>query len=238
MVATVPAPITRATATTTAADRVRSAARPKHKARRGGRPSLHEAPLLRERILEVATHLFLTQGYGSTSIDAVAAGAGVSKRTFYSRFEDKAALFAAVVHRIIAHVRPAPDVPLIEGATLHEVLTRLAGFILHAALDPTAIALHRLITAESARFPELARAVVESGGEQEASALIGDLLARRVRDPRFSSEARAFAAQQFLGMVIEQPRRRSMGLGVPMTAAELEVWADNVVRLFLNGSRG
>jgi hypothetical protein len=29
-----------------------------------------------------------------------------------------------------------------------------------------------------------------------------------------------------------------MGYGKPMTAAELDVWADKVVGLFLNGCRG
>ena len=82
-------------------------------ARRGGRPSLANAALLRERILEVATELFLAEGYGSTSIEAVAARAGISKRTFYHRFDDKAVLFAAVVHRIIEQIRPPADVPLL-----------------------------------------------------------------------------------------------------------------------------
>ena len=126
---------------------------PIRKARRGGRPSHAAALLLRDRILEVATELFLTEGYGSTSIEAVAARAGISKRTFYHRFDDKAALFAAVVHRIIEQIRPPPEVPLLEGAKLEEILHRLAGIILRAALAPQAIALHRLVIAESVRFP-------------------------------------------------------------------------------------
>ena len=87
---------------------------------RGGRPSRAEALRLRERILVAATELFLAEGYGSTSIEAVAKHAGVSKRTLYDRFDDKAVLFAAVVHRIIAQIRPPPEVPLVEGATLAE----------------------------------------------------------------------------------------------------------------------
>src|SRR5450755_2390472 len=118
-------------------------------ARRSGRPSRADALLLRERILEAATELFLQEGYGSTTIEAVAARAGISKRTFYDRFDDKAALFAAVVHRIIEHIRPPPDVPLLQGASLRAMLVRLAGMILHAALAPQAIALHRLVNAES-----------------------------------------------------------------------------------------
>jgi TetR/AcrR family transcriptional repressor of mexJK operon len=204
---------------------------------RGGRPSRTDALLLGERILAVATELFLTEGYGSTTIEAVAVRAGISKRTFYHRFDGKQALFAAVVHRIIAQIRPPPDVPLLEGATLDDVLRRLARLILRAALSPDALALHRLITAESARFPELVRAVNAEGGEREATGLIADLLASKIRDPAFTAEARLFAAQQFLHMVVTLPQRRAMGLGAAMTATELDAWADSVVRLFLNGCR-
>ncbi len=33
------------------------------------------------------------------------------------------------------------------------------------------------------------------------------------------------------------PQRRAMGLGVPMTSAEVDAWAHDVVNLFLNGCR-
>jgi TetR/AcrR family transcriptional regulator, mexJK operon transcriptional repressor len=207
-------------------------------ARRGGRPSRDQAPLLRERILEVATELFLAEGYGTTSIEAVAGRAGISKRTFYHRFDDKAALFAAVVHRIIEQIRPPPEVPLLEGSNLHNILHRLAGLILRAALSPQAVALHRLVTAESVRFPNLTRAVYDAGWAHEATELIGNLLTRELRDVRFSAQMREFAAMQFLYMVVTLPQRRIMGLGSPLTPKELDEWADNAVRLFLNGCRG
>ncbi len=211
---------------------------PTRKTRHGGRPSRADALELRDRILQVATDLFLTEGYGSTSIEAVAGRAGVSKRTFYHRFDDKAALFAAVVHRIIEQIRPPPGVPLLQGATLQEILRRLAGLILHAALSPQAIALHRLVTAESVRFPNLVRAVYDEGWAQQATALIGDLLARELPDARLTVAQCNFAAEQFLHMVVALPQRRIMGLGVPMTPKELEAWADDAVSLFLNGCRG
>ncbi len=205
---------------------------------RGGRPARADALRLRQRILEVATELFLAKGYGSTTIEAVAARAGVSKRTLYHRFDDKSVLFAAVVHEIIEQIRPPAGVPLIEGATLREVLRRLAGMILRAALSPPAIALHRLVMAESARFPELVRAVHGDGSAREATTLIGGLLAREPRDSMLSVEKRAFAAEQFIFMVVTLPQRRAMGYGTPMTAAELDVWADKTVDLFLDGCRG
>lgn len=205
---------------------------------RGGRPSRAQSQELRELILQSATELFLSEGYGSTSIEAVAARAGVSKRTLYHRFQDKADLFAAVVHRIIQQIRPPPGVPLLEGATLYQILRRLAGLLLRAALSPQAIALQRLVTAESARFPNLGRAVYEEGWAHEAATLIGNLLERELPEGKLSAEQRLFAAEQFLQMVVTVPQRRTIGLGTPMTRAELEAWADAAVALFLDGARG
>jgi TetR/AcrR family transcriptional repressor of mexJK operon len=211
---------------------------PTRGARRGGRPSRRDALRLGEHILEIATELFLSDGYGATTIEAVAARAGISKRTFYHRFDDKAALFAAVVHRIIAQVRPPAHVALLEGATLRDILRRLAGLMLDAALAPRATALHRLITSESARFPELAQAVTAEGGAREAIRLIADLLGREFHDPRITAAAREFAAEQFLHMVVTIPQRRAIGLGAAMTRAELDAWADDTVGLFLAGCQG
>ena len=205
---------------------------------RSGRPSKADALRLRERILSAATELFLAEGYGSTSIEAVAARARISKRTLYDRFEDKAALFAAAVHGVIAHIRPPPHVPLIEGASLSEMLHRLAQFILNAALAPQALALYRLVHAEAARFPQLARAVEGDAGNREAVLLIASLLARELPDSKLAAEDREFAAAQFIFMVMTIPRRRAIGYGTPMTAAELDTWAGKVVRLFLDGYRG
>src|SRR5437879_5032155 len=90
--------------------------------RRGGRPSRLEAAQLAEKILDVATGLFLTQGFGATSIDAVAEQARISKRTFYHRFRDKADLFEAVVRRLIGRWLPGFDAGLAENGALEELL--------------------------------------------------------------------------------------------------------------------
>ncbi len=149
---------------------------------RGGRPARAQAEKIRERIIDAATHLFLTLGYGATSIEAVAQRTRISKRTFYHRFDDKPALFAAVVHSIIDRLRPPADVPLIDGGNLQDVLHRLAGLILRAALAQQAIALHRLIVGESARFPHLT-AVVAGQGTSEALQLIAGVPSIVKREP-------------------------------------------------------
>jgi TetR/AcrR family transcriptional regulator, mexJK operon transcriptional repressor len=206
--------------------------------RRGGRPSRTASKQLGERILDVATQQFLSHGYGATSIESVARRARVSKRTFYHRFENKPALFAAVVHRIIERLRPPADTPLFEGADIGQILHGLATIILRAALSPNAIALHRLIVAESLRFPNLAAAVAAEGSSAEAINLIAGLLERETRAGNIAAADPVFAAQQFLHMVIAVPQRRAIGLGPPLTSAEAERWAHDVVALFLDGCRG
>lgn len=205
--------------------------------RRGGRPSRDEATRLSDRILDAATDLFFQRGYGATSIEAVARSARISKRTFYHRYDDKAALFGAVLHRIIQGLRPPATLPLVTGASLTEILRRLAGIILHAALTPQAVALHRLIVGESARFPKLAAAVTREGATQEAIALIGGLLQQETRAGRLTLDDPLLAAEQFLQLVLSVPQRRALGLGKPMTPQELVHWTEAVVDLFLNGCR-
>jgi TetR/AcrR family transcriptional repressor of mexJK operon len=222
----------------TAGDGSRRIRKRRAQPRRGGRPSQADAARLGDHILEVATELFLTEGYGSATIDAVAARAGVSKRTLYHRFADKSALFVAVVHRIVSLIRPPPGVALLEGSNPQEILRRLAGFVLQAALSPQAIALHRLVMAEAARFPELVRAVYDEGWADEAAALIGSVLERALRDGRPSPRGAAFAAEQFLQMIVTVPQRRALGIGVPMRRAELDSWVEDTVRLFLQGIQG
>ena len=205
--------------------------------RRGGRPSREAAALLQGRILDVATVLFLAEGFGETTIELVAARARISKRTFYHRFPDKAALFGAVVHRIVDSLRP-PDVSgLFVGGSLETILRRLARIILHAALNPQALALHRIIVAEAGRFPALAAVVAERSASQEAVTRIAELLRRESGARRPSPEKARFAAAQFLQMVVALPQRRALGLGIPMTTVELDAWADQATDLFLNGWR-
>ncbi len=201
----------------------------------GGRPSKAEAARLGERILSVATRLFLAQGYSSTSIEEVARRARVSKRTFYHRFADKSDLFRAVVRRIIARVRPPEGVELFQGSNAREMLEHVARLMLRGALSPQTLALHRMIIGESGRFPKLAAAVNDEGAADQAVRLIAGLLDQEVRAGRLMIEDTTFVAEQFMHMVIAIPQRRAIGLGAPMTAHALEEWPRRVVALLLSG---
>ncbi len=80
---------------------------------------------VRDRIIEVATKLFATQGYGSTSVREVVEAVGVTKPTLYYYFGSKEGLFLAVVNH---HMQIGRD--LFEAALAGEgsVRERLLSF--------------------------------------------------------------------------------------------------------------
>lgn len=204
--------------------------------RHGGRPSRLESERLSDRILDVATGLFLGEGYGATSIEAVARRAGISKRTFYHRFRGKEVLFEAVVRRLIERWSPPFDAALLEAPNLARALRGAAEHMLQVALTPEALALHRMVIAEAPRFPELARILHDLG-----AAAGTERIARRVEHGIAAGELRPvdprFAAEQFIMMAVTGPRRRALGLGKPFNAAELRRWIDGTIALFLDGLR-
>jgi TetR/AcrR family transcriptional repressor of mexJK operon len=167
----------------------------------------------------------------------VAQRARISKRTFYHRFPDKAALFGAVVRRVVEGLRPPAGTPLYEGGSLEEVLRHLARLMLGSVVMPMALALNRLMVAEAQRFPELAAIVAREAGRAELVERIAGVLQREARAGGLGIDRPVFAAEQFIQLVVSLPQRRALGLATAMTEAELDTWADDCVNLFLNGCR-
>lgn len=212
-----------------------NAARP-NPIRRGGRPTRLEAAALGDKILDVATALFLSRGFGATSIEAVAGRARISKRTFYHRFRDKAELYRAVVRRLLQHWLPEVEAAFEHPAPLDIMLERLAKQMLAVATSPEALALRRLLLAEAERFPELVEIAIEQGATRAIERIAGLLEAER-RAGRIALDDCRFAAMQFQEMVLSIPLRRAMGFGAPLSETERDAWAQQCVALFIHGCR-
>jgi AcrR family transcriptional regulator len=75
-------------------------------------------------MLEAAYRLFYSNGFNQVTVDAVAAEAGVTKRTFYNHFDSKDALIAAVMERQTSSARALVLEWLGEGTSSHEDLIR------------------------------------------------------------------------------------------------------------------
>ncbi len=194
--------------------------------RRGGRPSRADAARLGEHILAAAAALLLTQGFDATSMEAIAASAGVSKRTLYARFADKGAVLRAVVADLVARRLPGFTAALAEP-DLPAALTNAAGHMLDAALHPTGLGLYRLLVAEAGRIPALPALLHEAGANSGIAQLASRLAAAGLPDP-------AWRAEQFQRLVVGAPQARALGLGPPMTAPERADHIARVVALLLD----
>jgi len=95
-----------------------------------GRPKDMEK---RAAILAAAKALFISNAFAGTSMDAIAADAGVSKLTVYSHFGDKDNLFREVIRSRIQDLLPEETYRFEQRTDIRETLLRVA--LTHAHLD-------------------------------------------------------------------------------------------------------
>jgi TetR/AcrR family transcriptional repressor of mexJK operon len=195
---------------------------------RPGRPSREVSASLGGVILDAATTLFLRDGYVATSMEAVAAAAGVSKRTLYARFADKSLVLRDCVARLVDGWLPAFDAASAPAATLDETLLSAGRQMLETALAPEALALYRLLVTQAGRLPDLPRLLREAGTNAGVARVAERLAAFGVADP-------GWAAAQFQTLVLSGPQHRALGFGPPLDAAGREDWVRRSVALFLYG---
>ena len=207
----------------------------------GGRPTREEAARREARIVEVATRLFIERGFDGTSIDAVAEAAGVSKPTLYSRYQDKRALFEAVLQdRLREWLAPLSAAAEMQALRVspkdaETVLDELSRNLLTRSQAPGAAALTRCIAAQAMQFPNLAKLAYEEGwlrGVRTVGRILGDMAERgqiAVDDPEI-------AADLFLNLILGRSSKQALyGIEVDLEAQERRRRA--AVSLFLAGVR-
>lgn len=92
--------------------------------RRAAGPRHPRAERTRARIREAANNLFLRDGFENTTVDAIVAGAGISKGTFYLHFQHKEDLLLEYGSRRLQRIREMlPD--LIGRKTFREAFNEI-----------------------------------------------------------------------------------------------------------------
>lgn len=166
-------------------------------------------------------------------MDTIAARAGVSKQTVYNHFHSKDGLFKATV----ADLTSALMAPLVVrergGQPPERLLRQLAVDYLTLMLQPSSLALHRLVVAEATRFPELV-AEIYAVGTGRMLATLADYLEWETRNGRLQVYAPAVAAEQFVGLLTGRLQLRALlGVAPPLDAVALERRAEEAVTAFL-----
>jgi TetR/AcrR family transcriptional repressor of mexJK operon len=195
----------------------------------------------RAAVVEAATALFLERGYVATSVDDIAARASVSKRTLYNNFADKEALFTEIVLGVTAAAEEFAGEMTATLADVDDVRTalhELARRHLASVTRPQVVRLRRLISAESGRFPELAREYHRRAPGRVVAALAGAFARLGSRGLLVVSDP-ARAAEHFAFLVVGATLDRVMfegEEGLP-TEAEIDRLAHDGAEVFLAAHR-
>jgi TetR/AcrR family transcriptional repressor of mexJK operon len=191
----------------------------------------------RQAVLDAAKTLFLTKGYANTSMDAVAAQAGVSKLTVYSHFNDKETLFSAAVVAKCEEQLPSLFFELPEGVAVQTVLLNIARGFHQLINSDESVNLHRLIMALGSQDPKLSLIFFEAGPQRMLHGM-ERLLARIDEIGVLSIDKPRNAAEHFFCLLKGAANFRLLyGCGEPLTGDAAESHVQEVVGLFMRAYR-
>jgi TetR/AcrR family transcriptional repressor of mexJK operon len=156
--------------------------------------------LKRQAILNGATRMFLAHGYRNVSMEKIAQAAPVSKATLYNHFDSKNALLAAVIAELCESLLQTMTQATVESDDVENNLTQIASSAVDLIYAEDALAIYRLVVAESPDFPELGQLFYASG-PQAALTQLEDYFRRLNETGRFAIEDPVFAADAFFSML-------------------------------------
>lgn len=200
---------------------------------RRGRPTQADVAHIESKLLSAALTEFISQGYGGASLSKIVKNAGVSKTTLYSRFESKEQLFRAIMQDEIRRLDAAAILkPIGSQPKLAEGLRAYANHMLELNLQGDLLAVNRLISSESHRFPELAAAAGERAvlGIKRISGYIQEC-AKVDRIPCKDPDA---VAEAFIFM-LRGWHTNAMLTNKKIPATQRERWVERVVHALLAG---
>jgi TetR/AcrR family transcriptional repressor of mexJK operon len=124
-------------------------------------------------LLDIASQVFLANGFAGASMNEIARLSNSSKTTFYARFPTKEELFIAVMERRMDTVLGEVTAPLPAESPIDIALKEYGIRFLRFALSDDQITLLRIISMESVRFPELGKRFFELGPKRGQTFLAG-----------------------------------------------------------------
>lgn len=197
-------------------------------------------PGKRQEVLAGALTVFARDGYARASIDVIAAAAGVSTRTLYNHFGDKAGLFRAVIQESATKVAAAQlaiiDAHLTEITDLEADLvafgiawrTPMPDYAEHSALV-------RQVNAEAGHIPQDAIDAWQEAGPIAVRRALADRLAAFAADGLLRIDDPMRAALHFSLLISgANPSYR----GGSMTPDEITDAITTGVHAFLHGYAG
>jgi len=185
----------------------------------------------RKRALDAALTVFSQNGFTATTMDAVAAEAGLSKPTLYQYFPGKDELFREMMlaprdEMMMAFDHSTSDCHVAQ-------LWEFSWVYANVVMKPEFLSLARLVIGDALRNPDLGKAYQASGPDRVLRGLT-EFMARQANLGRLDIEDSELAAEDFWGLILSAPRNRALHIPDAIAStAELNKYISNGIRVFI-----
>ncbi|WP_460147520.1 TetR/AcrR family transcriptional regulator [Pseudomonas sp. S2_A02] len=174
----------------------------------------------REAIIQAAIAEFRANGFDITSMDKIAATAGVSKRTVYNHFPSKEELFAEILNQLWARVTAEQEAAYRADLPLRDQLRLMLQAKLQMLADDNFLDLARVAIAATIHSPERAQNMVARMSEREEGLTVWIRAAQA--DGLLKPVAPDFAAQQVQGLLKSFAFWPQISMGQPGLSPEMQ----------------
>lgn len=187
----------------------------------------------REAIIQAAITEFRANGFDITSMDKIAATAGVSKRTVYNHFPSKEELFAEILNQLWTRVTAEQETSYRPDLPLREQMRLMLMAKMQMLGDDNFLDLARVAIAATIHSPERAQDMVARMGEREEGLTVWIRAAQA--DGRLKPVAPEFAAQQIQGMLKSFAFWPQISMGLPSLSPEMQATVvESALDMFLS----
>jgi AcrR family transcriptional regulator len=198
---------------------------------RRGRPHNGEMDVRWDKILDAASATFLRDGFAKTTIAKISRLVGVSTKTIYGRYANKADLMMDVVKRLTNASRiRLSKISLDKKADLATLLHEFGISVSSHWCSTTELGLFRLTISEGPRVPALYSVLEEIVAEFRDPLAV--LIRARIETGEIAQKDPAFLAMTFLYLCAGDLRERAL-LGQAIKASEIEQQVCFSVETFL-----
>ena len=203
-----------------------AALKPRWRRRKSARP---------EEILTAALEVFADRGFAATKLEDVARRAGVTKGTIYLYFENKEALFKALIRQTIVPVI-AKGEALAKSFTgsARDLFERLVREYWRLVGETSLVGIPKLMMAEANNFPELARFYYEEVVTR-GHRLMAGVLERGIKAGEFRRVNVAVATKLAMAPVMHAVIARKAFSACMPEGFDVASYLDTHIDLYLHG---
>ena len=184
------------------------------------------------RILQVASELFLAQGFAGTNLDQVAEAADTTKPTIYNHFGSKDGLLQSVITRLAETRAAALEQTLVATPEPAADLLQFGRQFCQRVLSDESRIWHRFAATESRANPLVGQAFFRAGPLRVRHAL-ARYFADQTEQGRLAVDDADLAAEQFISLLLGMDMIATQIGQAPSTADHRNKRIESAVSMFL-----